>query len=357
MSGMSSTPGQAYEADGTASSPESEIPGVTIRELSEGYDQLQAEYGAMEPGESGSTPENIAPSVPATIDPEIADLNANLDDVLDDLSDADDGASYEDGNADVAVYGDEDDGEPVETDDDGEGEELEAEPANEDLEERDPNALTIPAIDEYQPTEADQAAVDQVWAPVMEQLGLDPGQQEGLVEAYARMQAQLPAIDPQHAAEAKQALAELWGGEGQVRANLDVIIEFMNDGDRIAPELADMIMTARLPTGQRLINNPDCSGAFNALPTPIRHLGPWTGGGGGDVNSLRLAYRVQLAEQGFVVVYAPVAQLQLETADVRVQTNTECPQCQGKARVPIHGGLRDKECPRCGGRGWIKSRI
>jgi len=31
------------------------------------------------------------------------------------------------------------------------------------------------------------------------------------------------------------------------------------------------------------------------------------------------------------------------------------PPCKGTGRVLMHGGLRDKECPRCGGRGWVKS--
>jgi len=94
------------------------------------------------------------------------------------------------------------------------------------------------------------------------------------------------------------------------------------------------------------------SGAFNALPAAIRQLGPWTGSKEGEINRLRLPYRSMLAEQDFVVIYAHVSKLQLETADVRVQAMTECPQCKGKARVPMHHGLRDKECPRCGGHPW-----
>jgi len=54
---------------------------------------------------------------------------------------------------------------------------------------------------------------------------------------------------------------------------------------------------------------------------------------------------VQLAEQGFVVIYAHISKLQLENvADVH-PANTECPTCQGKARVPIHGGLREQRMP------------
>jgi hypothetical protein len=67
-----------------------------------------------------------------------------------------------------------------------------------------------------------------------------------------------------------------------------------------------------------------------------------------------------LAEQAFVVIYAPVAQLQLETVagtHALHPANTECPQCKGKARVPMQHGLRDKECPRYGGRGWIRSPL
>jgi hypothetical protein len=68
---------------------------------------------------------------------------------------------------------------------------------------------------------------------------------------------------------------------------------------------------------------------------------------------LRLPYCLMLTEQGSAVVYAPVT-LQLEAAGVRVITaNEDCP-CKGKGRVPMHHGLRDKECSRCGGRGWVK---
>ena len=104
--------------------------------------------------------------------------------------------------------------------------------------------------------------------------------------------------------------------------------------------------------------------AFEALPTAIRNLGPWTGGPEGEINRLRLHYRAMLAEHAFVVICAPLAQLQLEAvASVHVlhPATTECPECKGKKRVPMHHGLRDedlrdKECPRCGGRGWVKAK-
>ena len=56
------------------------------------------------------------------------------------------------------------------------------------------------------------------------------------------------------------------------------------------------------------------SGAFNALPAAIRHLGPWTGGAEGDVNRLRLPYRVLLGERVDHHEALPVAQLQLEAS-------------------------------------------
>jgi len=98
--------------------------------------------------------------------------------------------------------------------------------------------------------------------------------------------------------------------------------------------------------------------AFNALPASIRHLGPWTGDAVGEVQRLRLPYRSMLTEQSFEVIYAPVAQLQLEAVTgthALHPANTECPQCKGTGRVPMHHALRDKACPRCGGRGWIKA--
>jgi len=100
--------------------------------------------------------------------------------------------------------------------------------------------------------------------------------------------------------------------------------------------------------------------AFNALPAAIPHLGPWSGGAEGEINRLRLPYRAMLAEQGFRVIHAPVTELHLEggaSAHAFHPANTECPECKGKGkgRVPMHDGLRDKECDRCGGRGWIKA--
>src|SRR4029453_7717076 len=99
--------------------------------------------------------------------------------------------------------------------------------------------------------------------------------------------------------------------------------------------------------------------AFEALPSVVRNMGPWTGGRDGEVDRLRLPYRSILGEQAFVVIYAHVSKVELETPPgVRgvVADNAECPQCQGSGRVPMYHGLRDKDCSRCGARGWIRSK-
>ena len=41
---------------------------------------------------------------------------------------------------------------------------------------------------------------------------------------------------------------------------------------------------------------------FDQLPDRIRHLGPWTGARRGEVQNLKLHYRLLLAEQGFVLL-------------------------------------------------------
>jgi len=98
------------------------------------------------------------------------------------------------------------------------------------------------------------------------------------------------------------------------------------------------------------------SEAFEVLPVAIRNLGPWTDGPEGDVDRLRLPYRVLLNEQGFAIIYAHVSQLQLESASLRAPTaNIECPMCKDDGHVPMHGGLRQKDCRRCGGKGWIQA--
>jgi hypothetical protein len=95
--------------------------------------------------------------------------------------------------------------------------------------------------------------------------------------------------------------------------------------------------------------------AFESLPIAIQGLGPWQGSKEGEVRTLRLPHRVMLAEQGFAVIYQHVSKLELEAPGMRAQANAECPTCKGTARMMMHHGLKDKECPRCAGRGWIKA--
>jgi hypothetical protein len=45
--------------------------------------------------------------------------------------------------------------------------------------------------------------------------------------------------------------------------------------------------------------------SFETLPDDIRKLGPWQSLSRGDVERLKTHYRLQLAEQGFVVVHQP----------------------------------------------------
>src|SRR5215467_10558433 len=52
--------------------------------------------------------------------------------------------------------------------------------------------------------------------------------------------------------------------------------------------------------------------AFEALPGAVRGMGPWTGGPEGAIDRLRLPFRVMLNQQGFSVIYAHLAQLELE---------------------------------------------
>jgi hypothetical protein len=99
------------------------------------------------------------------------------------------------------------------------------------------------------------------------------------------------------------------------------------------------------------------SEAFEALPIAIQSLGPWQDSKQGEIGALRLPYRILLNEQKFVVIHAHISQLQLEASSVHTlhPANTECPTCKGSGNVPMHGGLRQKSCPRCGGRGLVRA--
>jgi hypothetical protein len=97
--------------------------------------------------------------------------------------------------------------------------------------------------------------------------------------------------------------------------------------------------------------------AFEALPTAIRNLGPWTGSKEGEVDRLRLPYRSMLTEQGFTIIYVHISKLNLEAPSGLpvLRGQAECPDCRSSGEVDQHGGLRKKTCWRCAGRGWIKA--
>src|SRR5262249_43960503 len=44
-------------------------------------------------------------------------------------------------------------------------------------------------------------------------------------------------------------------------------------------------------------------GTFDDLPARIKRMGPWQGLTGGEIEQLKPHYRLQLAEQGFAVIY------------------------------------------------------
>jgi len=100
--------------------------------------------------------------------------------------------------------------------------------------------------------------------------------------------------------------------------------------------------------------------AFEALPVAIRNLGPWTGSKEGEVGHLRLPLCSLLIDQGFVIVYAHVSKLNIENSigtHGLHPANVECPDCKGTGQVDQHGGLRQKSCWRCAGRGWFASQM
>jgi hypothetical protein len=93
----------------------------------------------------------------------------------------------------------------------------------------------------------------------MEELGLTPEQRQGMVDVYTHLQAALPEFDRQHADGAREVMAEALGGKAQLAPAIEDIDGYLRDGQRISPELAEGIMRARLPGGQRLLNHPEFS--------------------------------------------------------------------------------------------------
>ena len=53
-------------------------------------------------------------------------------------------------------------------------------------------------------------------------------------------------------------------------------------------------------------------GDFENLPQRIRSLGPWSGSREGEIDKLKLHYRLQIIEQGFTIVHRHVLAFSLE---------------------------------------------
>jgi hypothetical protein len=55
-------------------------------------------------------------------------------------------------------------------------------------------------------------------------------------------------------------------------------------------------------------------GEFDRIPDQIRNLGPWVEAKEGEIEHLKLPYRMTLAEQGFAVVHQSVTDFSPEVA-------------------------------------------
>jgi len=58
-----------------------------------------------------------------------------------------------------------------------------------------------------------------------------------------------------------------------------------------------------------------------------------------------------LGEQGFAIIYEHVSKLELETAELRAQTNTECPTASGTATCPSTADYGRRLAPGATGAG------
>jgi DnaJ-class molecular chaperone len=60
-----------------------------------------------------------------------------------------------------------------------------------------------------------------------------------------------------------------------------------------------------------------------------------------------------------VILHCHVSKLDLESVDsvraLQASVSVECPHCKGSGHVPMQGGLRQKDCLRCQGRGWFQA--
>ena len=68
-------------------------------------------------------------------------------------------------------------------------------------------------------------------------------------------------------------------------------------------ELLQACYEARRSVRDKSLHVIYAAGAFDGLPDCVRHLGPWEGLQGGAIERLKPHYRLQIAEQGFTVVY------------------------------------------------------
>jgi hypothetical protein len=243
---MSSTVSEQTQADAAAIAAENQM-----------FAQLQEQVDADVPADADvGAPDEDAPAPPTfTAD----DLGVDLSFLGDPGAEDDAGES---GDAEEASV--EESEQQEDTSDEAQADETEEQQATEEETEEaeeaapepDPNALTLPASDTYQPTDADQAAAA-MWGQRMEALGISREQQEGLAATYAAMRAQLSTVDETHAEEGRSALIEHWGGEEAYQANRKSILAFLGDQTRVSPRLAEMIETARMPDTRRLVNDPE----------------------------------------------------------------------------------------------------
>jgi hypothetical protein len=228
-----------------------QMPGtdMTIGEFHDGVAALEAELNVVEPGAPGSDTSNVGPP-PSSGDAELDDLRAQADRLLPALNDAGDG--------DVVEYDDDasDDGELVDASEYADPAEIDDEPDASEGEtgEEEADDSSQELMDGL--TRADADVLDSVWIPKFKELGIDPDQARELVSVYAAHQVQRAALDRGEAAETKAALAEMLGGKAQLGVALEEIGAFLGDPERISPQLADALVSARMPNGGRLINDP-----------------------------------------------------------------------------------------------------
>ena len=68
-----------------------------------------------------------------------------------------------------------------------------------------------------------------------------------------------------------------------------------------------------------------------------------------------------LVRSGWAIDFMPYSCERFKLDEAYARANrigvwSGCLPCNGKGRVTMHHGLRDKESPRSGGKGWVKAR-